>query len=75
MSDDDLRFGDISGESRKSKGKRIDYRPVGVAFVVVVILLIGQPLSGSIGSLDMNIAGSLLVAIGGLVAAFDKIQN
>lgn len=68
MADDDLRFGDVGGGGAGGGGFEI--APLAVAAIVVVILLVGQPLSGSMGSLDMNIIGALIVGIGGVLAAF-----
>jgi hypothetical protein len=66
--DDDLRFGDVSGGDSGSSD--FELVPLAVAGIVVVILLIGQPLSGEMGSLNMNIVGALVVGIGGVLAAF-----
>jgi hypothetical protein len=66
--DDDLRFGDVSGGDSGSND--FEPAPLAVAGIVVVILLVGQPLTGEMGSLDMNIVGALVVGIGGLLSAF-----
>jgi hypothetical protein len=69
--DDDLRFGDVGGGGNGSSGSGgFEPAPLAVAAIVVVILLFGQPLSGEMGSLDMNIVGALIVGIGGVLAAF-----
>lgn len=68
MSDDDLRFGDVAGGSG---GGSINYLPPATAAIVIIILLVGQPLSGSLGGLDMNIVGSMIAAVGGLLGATD----
>jgi hypothetical protein len=47
-----------------------DLGPLLVGALVAAILLIGQPLSGSYGSLDMNVVGAAVVMIGGIVATF-----
>ena len=69
--DDDLRFGDVGGGDSGASGSS-DFEPVplAVAAIVVVILLAGQPLTGEVGSLSMNIVGALVVGIGGVLAAF-----
>lgn len=47
-----------------------DLGPLLVGVLVAAILLIGQPLSGSYGSLDMNVVGAAVVMVGGIVATF-----
>lgn len=68
MPDDDLRFGDINGGDSGSRG--FDPKPLAVAGIVVVILLIDQPLTGEIGGLSMNIVGALVVGVGGILGTF-----
>jgi len=66
--DDDLRFGDVDGSSNTSSSEGIYPQPLIVAFVVVIILVVGQPLSSSMGGVSMNWIGALVVAAGGLLA-------
>lgn len=47
-----------------------EFGPLLVGILVAAILLIGQPLSGSYGSLDMNVVGAAVVMVGGIVATF-----
>lgn len=77
MSDDDLRFGDVDGSGDQSGGLRddIDFVPLGVGVVVLVVLLVGQPLSSSYGGLSMNLIGSLFVAVFAILAAFGELDN
>jgi hypothetical protein len=68
--DDDLRFGDVGGGDSSGGSSDFELAPLAVAGIVAAILLFGQPLSGAVGSLDMNIVGAAIVAVGGVLAAF-----
>jgi len=46
--------------------------PLLVAAVVIAILVILQPLSGTLAGVSMNWIGVILVAVGGLVGAFGE---
>ncbi|WP_336327390.1 hypothetical protein [Halovenus sp. HT40] len=70
--DDDLRFGDVSGGSsgtNEGSSGGFDPMPLAVAGVVIVILLVGQPITTDIGGLSMNIVGALIVGVGGILGA------
>lgn len=41
---------------------------LGVVVIVVAILVVGQPLSGSMGGISLNWVGAVLVIVGGLSA-------
>jgi hypothetical protein len=74
MSDDDLRFRDVSGasDSQAAVSSGVDMFPIVVAGLTVVILLVTQPLSTDMGGVSMNYIGALVVAAGGLLAGFDS---
>lgn len=42
-------------------------KPLAVAGIVIVILVVVQPLSGTLGGISLNWIGAILVAIGGLL--------
>lgn len=69
--DDDLRFGDVGDGDEGSGGlSGSDLGPLAVGVLVAVFLLIGQPLSGSMGGLSMNIVGAAILLVGGIIATF-----
>lgn len=44
-------------------------KPLAVAGIVIVILVIVQPLSGTFGGISLNWIGAILVAIGGILGS------
>lgn len=44
-------------------------KPLIVAGIVIVILVIAQPLNGTLGGISLNWVGAVLVAIGGLIGS------
>jgi len=44
-------------------------KPLAVAGIVIAVLVIVQPLSGTVGGVSLNWVGAVLVAIGGLLAS------
>ena len=44
-------------------------QPLAVAGIVIVIIVVAQPLSGTIGGISLNWIGAILVAIGGLLGS------
>lgn len=42
-------------------------KPLAVAGIVIVVLVIVQPLSGTVGGISLNWIGAVLVALGGLL--------
>lgn len=44
-------------------------KPLAVAGIVIVILIIAQPLSGTIGGISLNWVGAALVATGGILGS------
>jgi len=43
-------------------------KPLAVAGMVIVVLVIAQPLNGTVGGISLNWIGAVLVAIGGLLS-------
>ena len=69
--DDDLRFGDVGGsDGDTGSGLSINPIPLAVGGIVAVVLVVGQPLSGTMGSISLNWVGALVVAVGGILGAF-----
>jgi len=71
--DDDLRFGDVQSNKEansQSTSSGIDIQPLGVGAIVILLLLLMQPMSGSFSGISMNIVGAAVVLIGALTAAF-----
>lgn len=71
--DDDLRFGDVQSNKEansQSTSPGIDIQPLGVGAIVILLLLLMQPMSGSFSGISMNIVGAAVVLIGALTAAF-----
>jgi hypothetical protein len=69
--DDDLRFGDVGGgDSGGGGGLGADYAPLAVGVLVAGFLIVGQPLTTSLGGLSMNIVGALICIVGGLLGTF-----
>ena len=44
-------------------------KPLAVAGIVIVILVVVQPLSGTLGGISLNWIGAILVAIGGFLGS------
>jgi hypothetical protein len=44
-------------------------KPLAVAGTVIAILIIVQPLSGTLGGISLNWIGAILVAIGGFLGS------
>ncbi|MFO7834554.1 MAG: hypothetical protein R6V31_11025 [Halohasta sp.] len=44
-------------------------QPIAVAGIVIAVLVIIQPLSGTIGGISLNWVGAVLVAIGGFLGS------
>ena len=48
----------------------VNPKPLGVAAIVIVVLLVVQPLTMTYSGISMNVIGSVVVAIGGISAGF-----
>jgi hypothetical protein len=44
-------------------------QPLAVAGIVIVLLIIAQPLNGTLGGISLNWVGAVLVATGGILAS------
>ena len=44
-------------------------KPLAVAGIVIAVLVIAQPLSGTIGGISLNWIGAALVAVGGILGS------
>lgn len=44
-------------------------KPLAVAGIVIVILVIAQPLNGTLGGISLNWIGAIIVATGGLLGS------
>lgn len=45
------------------------YKPLAVAGIVILVLVVVQPLNGTLGGISLNWIGAGVVAIGGLLGS------
>ncbi|WP_254839664.1 hypothetical protein [Natronomonas marina] len=75
--DDDLRFGDVQGDSSGGGGmsNSVDassVAPMGVAAIVIVYIALAQPLTSTISGISMNWIAAAIILVGGLSAAAES---